>query len=293
MNLHIKNQPKLITLVALGLVAIIAISAIIISVLTPKKTPVSSEYITVTVDNSVSVSFTLNNNDYSVISAQSYKKSDGYLIESINNKHLSFSQAMDTLLKELMSAGKIGTDKGEILLFSVESRNEKDFDVLSSYFRNALKTAELETRAYTLYIKVKLDTTQELAEKYNVSYAKAHLCAKLEKESSKLKAEELITLSVTEIVERANKAAADDLVSRVESDTNEEQRQEEIPEEKPESSNSSLSSGSSSSGTSSDSASSDTASSDVSSDSTSSSVTSGNNPSYVVSDDDGNWTPRH
>ncbi len=271
MNFNSKNQYKLIAIVALGLVAIIAISAVIISVLTPKKTPVSAEYITVTIDNSISASFTLNNSDYSVTDAKTYKKSDNYLVKDISNTYLSFTQTMDSFLKELVAAGKITTEKDEVLLFSVESRNEKDFDTLVGYFHNALKNAGIEARVYTLYIKVKLDSTIEFAQEHDVSYAKAHLCTKLEKENSKLKAEELITLSITEIVERANKVAADDLLSRVESDTNEEQRKEEIPEEKDESSSSETSSDASSDATSSDDTSSgDTSSGDMSSGDTSS-----------------------
>lgn len=297
MNFNLKKQHKLIAVVALALVAIIAISVVIISVLTPKKTPVSAEYITVTLDNSISASFTLTGDDYSVTAAETYKKADSHLVKNISGTYLSFSQAMDTFLKELVEAGKITPLDDDVLLFAVESRNEEDFDMLSSYFRNALNDAELNTRIYTLYIKVKLDDTQKLADKYGVSYAKAHLCTKLEKENSKLKAEELITLSVTEIVERVNKVAADDLISKVESDTNEEQKNEEIPEDKPADSSSASSSATSSDSTSSDVTSSDVTSSDStssdasSSDTTSSSTSSGNNVSFIVSNDDDGWLP--
>ncbi len=292
MDFNVKNQRKLIALIAIGLVAIIAISAVIVSVLAPKKTPVASEYITVTIDNSVSASFTLNNNDYSVLGAETYKKSDSYLVDDINGMGISFMQAMDSFLKELDEAGKITADSDEVLLFSVESRNEEDFEALSSYFRNAISEAELKTRIYTLFIKVKTDSVQKLAEKYEVSYAKAHLCTKLEKENRKLDAEKLIILSVTDIVKRVNEVAADDLISKVESDTNEEQREEEIHEETPSDSSSSSSDSASSDATSSDSTSSDATSSDTtSSDTTSSSTSSGNNVSFIVSSDDKGWLP--
>lgn len=287
MNFNLKRQHKLIAIISLGLVAIIAISAVIVSILTPKKTPVSAEYITVTIDNSVSASFTLKNDDYSVTGADTYNKADRYLVDDIDGTYISFSQAMSIFLKELVEADKISPDGNEVLLFSVESRNEEDFDKLTNYFRNAMSEAELNTRAYTLYIKVKLDDTQKLAEKYSVSYAKAHLCTKLEKENSKLKAEELIVLSVTEIVDYVNKVSADDLIGRVESETNEEQRNEVIKEDETNNNSSASSDITSSEVTSSDTTSSDSSSSDT----TSSNSSSSDNVSFIVSNDDTGWLP--
>lgn len=296
MGIQLKTKNKLIAIIALALVLIIALSIIIVNVLSPKKTPVAAEYITITIDNSVSASFTLSNDDYTVTAASTYKAADNYLVDNISSS-VSFSQAIDTFIKELVAAKKLSGDNDEVLLFSVESRSEKDFELLTNYFRDGLKEAGCSTRIYTLYIKVKTDSVQKLADKHSVSYAKAHLCVKLEKENSKLKAEELIDLSVTEIVERVNKVAADDLLSKVESDTNEEQKNEELPEEKPESSDPTSSGDASSDGTSSDAASSDTTSSDTtssdttSSGTTSSTTSSGTNVSFVVSNDDKGWLP--
>lgn len=275
MNINTKQKRTLIVVAALALVVIIAISAIIITVLSPKKTPVSSEYITVTVDNEISASFTLKPGDYTVISSKTYNKAHTHIVQHIAPS-VSFTQAMDTFVAALLDAKKLTGKETEVLLFGVESVNEADFEVLASYFRDVLKKNNCSTRVYSLYTKVKVDKTQELAEKNEVSYAKAQLCTRLEKENKKLKAEELITLSLTEIVEKVNGIAMEDLVGKVESDTNEEQKNEFIPNREP------TPPSSSSSETSSDVSSSDTSSGDSS---------TGIGPSFVVSPDDEGWGP--
>ena len=293
MSFDMTKQHKILAAVCLGLVAIVAVTAVIIISLTPKKTPVSDEYIAVTIDDSVSASFTLALDDYSVLSAGTYDKANSYLVNGIG-MNISFTQAMDLFVKQMIDAKKITGKDNEVLLFSVESRNEQDFEKLSSLFKDVLKEHSCSSRVYTLYIKVKQDNIQDLADKHSVSYSKAHLCMKLQKENSKLKAEELIDLSVTEIVELVNRIAKEDLVSKVESETNKEQAEEEIPKQDNSSvtsSNGSSSEISSSENTSSDNTSSDNTSSDTSSNSSSSSGTnSSSGPSFTVSKDEG-WYP--
>ncbi len=294
MGITLNKRHKLICVIALGLVAVIAIAAVVVSILSPKKTPVPAEYITVTVDNSVSASFTLNNELYAVTNAQTYSNTDCFLVEKIGSS-VSFSQAMDTFLKNLIDAKKLSLGQEEVLLFAVESRNEQDFETLSGYFKTVLKTHAPNARIYSLYIKVKQDDVQKLADKYSVSYAKAHLCMRLQKENNKLKAEDLIGLSVTEIVNLVNELGKEDLIDKIETETNEEQKKEEIPEDN--TSGDSSSENSSSEDTSSDSTSSDTTSSDTtssdsgSSDSTSSGDSGGKGPSFVVSEDESGWSP--
>ena len=282
MNNNSNKHNKLIAFIALGLVAVIAISAVVISIMSPKKTPVSAEYITVTIDNSASAAFTLTNDNYTVIYAETYNKTHSHLVDSIGSS-VSFSQAIDTFLKNMIDANKLSSQEEEVLLFAVESRNEEDFEKLCGYFKSILKENSPNSRVYTLYIKVKQDNVQELADKYDVSYAKAHLCMKLQKENRKLKAEDLITLSVTEIVKRVNEIGKEDLLDRIESETNEEQKKEEVPKDN-------VSENSSSSDTSSDSVSSEPSSSEVTS-SDISSDSSSKGPQFTVSKDESGWTP--
>ena len=281
MNINTKQKRTLFVVAALALVVIIAISAIIIKVLSPKKTPVSSEYITVTVDGEISASFTLKPDDYTVISSQTYNKAHMHIVQHIAPS-VSFTQAMDTFVAALLDAKKLSGKETEVLLFGVESRNEADFEVLASYFRDVLKKNECSTRVYSLYTKVKTDNIQNLAEENEVSYAKAQLCSRIEKENKKIKAQELISLSMTEIVEKVNGIAMEDLVGKVESDTNEEQKNEFIPNKEP--STPSAPSSETSSETSSDSS--------LSSDSSSSVETSsGTVPSFIVAPDESGWGP--
>ena len=281
MNINTKQKRTLFVVAALALVVIIAISAIIIKVLSPKKTPVSSEYITVTVDGEISASFTLKPDDYTVISSQTYNKAHMHIVQHIAPS-VSFTQAMDTFVAALLDAKKLSGKETEVLLFGVESRNEADFEVLASYFRDVLKKNECSTRVYSLYTKVKTDNIQNLAEENEVSYAKAQLCSRIEKENKKIKAQELISLSMTEIVEKVNGIAMEDLVGKVESDTNEEQKNEFIPNKEP--STPSAPSSETSSETSSDSS--------LSSDSSSSVETSSSTvPSFIVAPDESGWGP--
>ncbi len=282
MNINTKQKRTLFVVAALALVVIIAISAIIINVLSPKKTPVSSEYITVTVDGEISASFTLKPDDYTVISSQTYNKAHMHIVQHIAPS-VSFTQAMDTFVASLLDAKKLSGKETEVLLFGVESRNESDFEALAGYFRDVLKKNECSTRVYSLYTKVKTEKTQNLAEENEVSYAKAQLCTRLEKENKKLKAEDLITLSLTEIVEKVNGIAMEDLVGKVESDTNEEQKNESIPNKEPSTPSTPSSEISSDSSLSSDSSSSDSSSSEESSSSTA--------PSFVVEPDESGWGP--
>lgn len=286
MNFTPKQKRLYISIAVLALVAIIAVSVVIAAVLAPKKVPVSSEYITVTIDNSVSASFTLSNGDYSLIAADTYNDADLYIVQQISPA-VSFTQAMDTFISSLIEAQKLSGKENEVLLFGVESRNEKDFEALAGYFRDTLKKKGCSTRVYSLYTKVKVESTQKLADKYEVSYAKANLCVRLEKENNKLKAEELIVLPLSELVDKVNGIAKDDLVGKVESDTNDEQKNEFIPEEKPSSSSNSSSSDSSSSSSSESSPSDNSSSEDTSSDNSSSEK----GTSFIVSSDDAGWLP--
>ncbi len=294
--LNISKQ-KLIIFIALGLVAIIALSIGIATILSPKKTPVSADYITVTIDNSVAATFTLNKTDYSVISIETVNKADSFLVDGIPSR-ISFTQAINSFIANMLDANKLDKQGKEVLLFAVESRNPDDFEQLADFFRSALKENECNSRIYTLYFKVKEDSITTYALNNNSSYAKAHLCKKIEKETS-LTADELISLSVTQIVEQVNKAAKDDLLDKIESETNEEQKKEEIKEEvsstPPQSSSSQVGGSSESSSSeedtssdvSSDSSSSDdTSSDDTSSDDTSSGDTSSKNSFGVESNDD-------
>ena len=287
MRLDLKKHGKLLGLIALGLVAIIVITIVVVNVLKPKKIPVSAEYITVTIDGNTSASFALSNGDYTLTDATTFEKTDLYLVSGIG-KSISFTQAMDSYIDALLNAQKLSGAEDDVLLFAVESRNEKDFETLTSYFRNSLKQKGCNTRVYSLYIKVKDEKTQELADEFNVSYAKAHLCKRLEKENKKLNAKELVVLSISEIVKKANGVGEDDLVGKVESDTNEEQKNEFVPTPStPETS----SDAGTSSNTSSDATSSDTTSSDSSSsgDTSSDTTSSEKGPSFVVSSDDKGW----
>lgn len=224
----ISNQ-KLIVFIALGLAAIIVILIGVSVILRPKKTPVAAEYITVTVDNSVGTTFTLDKTDFSIIKAETVSKVDSFLVDSIDYR-VSFTQAMNTFVRALLDAKKINGEQNEVLLFAVESQDQEDFESLANLFRDALKENNCNSRIYTLYFKVKEDAISTYAQNNISSYAKAYLCKKIEKETE-LTADELISVSITEIVERVNKAAKGDLVDKIESETNEEQKKEEIKEE--------------------------------------------------------------
>ncbi len=274
------QKQKLVVFIALGLVLIIALSIGIAAILKPKKAPVSAEYITVTIDDTVAATFTLDKFDYSVIKAETVNKADGFLISGIDNR-ISFPQAMNSFIKAMLDAKKITTDETGVMLFAVESRNQDDFEKLANYFRDALKENNCKSRIYTLYFKVKENSVSEYAQQKDVSYAKAYLCKKIERETS-LNANELIALSVTEIVEKVNNAAKDDLLSKIESETIEEQKKEEIKDNPsvPVSSGNISSEDSSNENSSSESTSSnDTSSGNISSGDTSSGNTSSGNTS--------------
>ncbi len=290
--LNISKQ-KLIVFIALGLAAIIALSIGIAALLSPKKTPVSADYITVTIDNSVGATFTLDKSDYSVVKAETVNKADQFLVDGLSTR-LSFPQAMSSFIKKMLDAKKLDGKSDEVLLFAVESRNYEDFEALANQFRNALTENECSSRIHTLYFKIKENSVIAFSEKNNVSYAKAYLCKKIERETDKLKADDLILLSITEIVEQVNKVAKEDLLNKIEQDTIEEQKKEEIKEDVSQAvsgdtsgdvSSDSSSNDTSSDGSSSDSSSSDGSSSDTSSDSSSNDTSSDGSSSDSSSSD--------
>lgn len=303
------QKQKLAAIITASVLAVVLIVIVIVSVVGDDmagKTPVSADYITVTVDldSGASVSLRLDPDDYTVTAADTLDPDD-YILSNNLGANIPYKQSADQLIKNLVSAGILSGGTDQTILFSVESLDESDFNTVCGIFKDALSANSLNTRVYTLYIKVKEDKIQEFADNNGVSYAKAYFCTKLAKEGADLKADELIGKSITEIIDTASSAEKnEDFVSSVVSDSNKEQANTSVPSTAVSSSDkeSSDSDSTSSDSTSSDAASSDITSSDAtSSDTTSSDTTSSDNTSSgttssgpntypVVPDDDG-WLP--
>lgn len=289
-----QNQ-KLAAIIAAGVLAVVLIVTIIVSVVgndMSGKTPVSADYITITIDldSGASISLRLNPSDYTATAASTLD-SEHYALVNNLGANIPFKQSADLLIKNLISAGQLSGEANQTILFAVESLNEADFNAVCSVFKDALNSNSLDTRIYTLYIKVKEDKIQKLADENGISYAKAYFCTKLAGQGANLKTEDLVGKTITEIIDMASSAEKnEEFVSSVVSDSNEEQINTSIPAD--------VSSGASSGadeipsdGTSSDATSSDSTSSDTTSSNTSSSGNSSGQNTYPVIPDDAGWLP--
>lgn len=251
------------------------------------KTPVSSDFVTVTIelDSGASISLRLNSDDYTTISASTLNADDYKLSDNLG-ENIPYKQAADKLIKNFISAEIISGQADQTILFSVESLDETDFNAVCSVFKDAMNANNLETRIYTLYIKVKEDKIQKLADQNDISYAKAYFCTKLAGKSTDLKIEDLLDKTISEIIDATSSAEKnEEFVSSVVSDSNEEQVNTSIPEDVLNEA-SSKTEESSSEGTSSEITSSDVTSSDTPSD-----TPSGGPGTYPVVPDDSGWLP--
>ena len=248
------------------------------------KTPVSSDFVTVTIelDSGASISLRLNSDDYTTISASTLNADDYKLSDNLG-ENIPYKQAADKLIKNFISAEIISGQADQTILFSVESLDETDFNAVCSVFKDAMNANNLETRIYTLYIKVKEDKIQKLADQNDISYAKAYFCTKLAGKGTDLKIEDLLDKTISEIIDATSSAEKnEEFVSSVVSDSNEEQVNTSIPEDVLNEA-SSKTEESSSQATSSDITSSEITSSDVTS--------SGGPGTYPVVPDDIDWLP--
>ena len=248
------------------------------------KTPVSSDFVTVTIelDSGASISLRLNSDDYTTISASTLN-ADDYKLSNNLGENIPYKQAADKLIKNFISAEIISGQADQTILFSVESLDETDFNAVCSVFKDAMNANNLETRIYTLYIKVKEDKIQKLADQNDISYAKAYFCTKLAGKGTDLKIEDLLYKTISEIIDATSSAEKnEEFVSSVVSDSNEEQVNTSIPEDVLNEA-SSKTEESSSQATSSDITSSEITSSDVTS--------SGGPGTYPVVPDDIDWLP--
>ena len=243
------------------------------------KTPVSSDFVTVTIelDSGASISLRLNSDDYTTISASTLNADDYKLSDNLG-ENIPYKQAADKLIKNFISAEIISGQADQTILFSVESLDETDFNAVCSVFKDAMNANNLETRIYTLYIKVKEDKIQKLADQNDISYAKAYFCTKLAGKGTDLKIEDLLDKTISEIIDATSSAEKnEEFVSSVVSDSNEEQVNTSIPEDV-------LNEASSKTEESSSQA--------TSSDITSSEITSSGGPgTYPVVPDDSGWLP--
>lgn len=286
----------IITLIAILVIAVIVVTAVVISSSKNKKTPVSDEYITVTVESDSSASFKLTKNNFSVLEMNALNKTDAFLTENIT-PNLSFKQTLSMYLKNLIDAKKLGETDKDIVLFAVESRNEEDYNTLYKTFVETLNESGAKTRPYGIYIKATEKGIEELASENSVSYAKAYLCHKLEEQSTKSE-EELVKLSLPEIfnslIKEASEKAPEKTVEEIIDKANKEQR-EIVIEKDDEVSETSKEESKSSAVTSTTSATAGTSEKTPSADSETEKPTSTysrNTVSYVVSEDtDSGWLP--
>lgn len=279
--------------------AVTAIAAIIITVIavvrSPKKSPVPGEYITVTVEADNCAFFRLDPADYSVTKADVLNKHDADLVADTAGL-IPFSQASNIYIKNLIKAQKLSLSEDGVVLFAVESINEKDFDALSAQFKSVLKENGSKAGVYALYIKVKSSDIQALADEAGCSYAKAYLCSKIANQSGKLKAKELINKSIPEIINALVAAKpeikddVDKVIDEIIKESNDEQANTSIPGSSDTSSETSSDASSGSSQTPGDTPStpSDTSSDNSSSDNSSS---GGSSSGFVVSKDEDGWLP--
>lgn len=288
MNITYRKKMGLIIACAV-LAIIIAVVAVVAVTGRGKGTPVSSEYITVTVDSQSCAFFKLSKEDYSVLESRPLSGSDADLVRGTDGL-LPFKQAMSVYIKNLQAAGKLSQEYEDVILFSVESRNSDDLDKLSAIFKDALKDASSDAGVYSLYIKVKTDSIQKIADENGVSYAKAYLCSKIADRVKNLKTEDLIDKSVAYIVnsvivtEPDKPGQIDDIIN----DANREQEQARVPQRENQNTSSENSDSSSSDATSSD----NSSSSDSSGSSSSPSSDSTSSGRFVVSSDDSSgWLP--
>lgn len=208
--------------IALLLILVIVIVAVALSGKKQDPAPVDEDYINVTVETEPAAFFKLTKDGYTVNEIDVLNKTDSDLTNGIADL-LPFKQSAVVYIKNLLVSKKIGTPDNNTVLLTVESRDEKDYEEICKQFKEALHEAGSDAQVYSLYIKIKSEEVQKLADDNGTSYAKAYLCQTIASQSDNLSEQELIKLSIPEIINSIFKQSGGKDAQDVMDDMNEEQ----------------------------------------------------------------------